>query len=155
MAKSNENSKHDTMWSSCKRWSSYRMSLCCKGHCTSSSESCKLDLSCTTSLTASVSNLRSRRRYHRYLRKISAALKPVFIFRLLVTPARQDHLALPTTPERPWWCNRPVNKCPHQGSAAVCSCTASGAQLSIGAVSRSLQKMLQRKQGEMSITDKV
>ncbi len=109
---------------------------CCKSHCTSSSESCKLDLSCTTSLTASVSNLRSRSRYHKYLRKISAALKPVFILRLLVTPALQDHLALNSTPERPWWCNILVNGCPQQGSAAVCSCTASGAQLSIGAVDR-------------------
>ena len=39
------------------------------------------------SATASSSNLRSRSRYHRYLRKISVAVNPVFSLRPLTTPA--------------------------------------------------------------------
>ena len=39
------------------------------------------------SLTASVSNLRSRNKNHKYFLKTSAELKPVFILSPLATPA--------------------------------------------------------------------
>ena len=44
------------------------------------------------SATASSSNLRSRSKYQRYLRKISVAVKPVLSFRPRTTPAQKAKL---------------------------------------------------------------
>lgn len=84
------------LWKGCSMWQQHPV-LCqsltdmpaqnMTQQLTSSSDSCRLAFSCTRSFTASVSNLRSRSKYHKYFRKISDALKPVFIFRLLATSA--------------------------------------------------------------------
>lgn len=76
----------------CRQWSKRRSSGClgvkdAERRLTSSSRIARALRSADRSATAPSSNLRSRSRYQRYLRKISVAVKPVFSLRPRTTPA--------------------------------------------------------------------